>query len=65
MVSFCEENLFMRLGAQSIIMSVICAYILALFCKTGIGSVGIAKGSLNFFKENIYLRKICKVNVYS
>ena len=55
----------MRLGAQSIIMSVICAYILALFCKTGIGSVGIAKGDLNFLKENIYLRKICKVNVYS
>lgn len=42
---------------QSIIISVICAYILALFCKTGIGSVGIAKGSLKFFKRKHIFKK--------
>lgn len=47
----------MRLGVQSIIISVICAYILALFCKTGIGSVGIAKGSLKFLKKKHIFKK--------
>lgn len=46
-------------------MSMICAYILAWFCKIGTGSVGIATGNLKFWKRKHMFKKICKINVYS